>query len=575
MTDRGNTFATGAGQTVLEKVAWLFLVALVLSQPLLRIVLIAFLERGAAFVVVHTMPYVLQLGFCAAFLRARKGREITIPVLPRKLWLAIVFWLLVSALSIAFSSHPYIALARQFVWIEAGLFLILAYAFFRAFPERKELTIKLIWIGGLAYGLLLLAYMYQIGIGAFGDDPPRAPPGFGNVRHFGYYVSIVLVAGMAPTLRGEFKWNSVTGWMLFAGLVFVWSMTAWAGGRGPYFALGLGFLILVLMRRLPRPWLFTGYVFAAALGGGLLSLLYPIPMEGYGFLRVLGLEGPGFTADLNALSSNRILMWQTALHVIAQRPLFGFGPDLFAFEMGPYFSVFAQPHNFVIQFVLAWGFAGSIAILVILTLAVRCAIDTGAETPGAETIIRITAGAGVIVLILFGLIDGTLYHQVPLSMLIVFLALAASAKIRLRERQLQRRGWLIGALAAVGLVLVFHGLSIYSLRTSGVPEPNSNRIHIIQILPSSMWAGDAPLVLGRWADSWRDSNEEDSLELFRWAAGYARNEEIRHLLLARVDYIRGDVVAARRRLELAKESPRDYVLALIEEVQSQYDPEYD
>ena len=140
---------------------------------------------------------------------------------------------------------------------------------------------------------------------------------------------------------------------------------------------------------------------------------------------------------------------------------------------------------------------------------------------------------------------------------------------------MQRRGLLVGALAAVGLVLVFHGLSIYSLRTSGVPEPNSNRIHIIQILPSSMWAGDAPLVLGRWADSWRGSNEEDSLELFRWAAGYARNEEIRHLLLARIDYIRGDVAAARRRLELAKESPRDYVLPLIEEVQSQYDPEYE
>ena len=90
-----------------------------------------------------------------------------------------------------------------------------------------------------------------------------------------------------------------------------------------------------------------------------------------------------------------------------------------------------------------------------------------------------------------------------------------------------------------------------------------------------MWAFDGPLVLGRWADSWRKDNEEDSLDLLQWAAGYARNEEIRHLLLARVDYIRGDVIAARRRLELAKESPRDYILPLIEEVQSQYDPEYE
>ena len=88
-----------------------------------------------------------------------------------------------------------------------------------------------------------------------------------------------------------------------------------------------------------------------------------------------------------------------------------------------------------------------------------------------------------------------------------------------------------------------------------------------------MWAFGAPLVLTRWADSWRESNEEEALDLLRWAAGYARNEEIRHLLLARVDFIRGDVTAARRRLELAKESPRNYVLPLVEEVQLQYDPE--
>ena len=521
------------------------------------------------------MPFVLQLGFCAAFLVARRQKAIAVPLLSRNLWLTIVLWLLVAALSIVFSQHPYIALTRQFVWIEAGLFLVLAYAFFRAFPQRKEMILKLIWIGGLAYGLLLLTYMYQIGIGTYGDNPPRAPPGFGNVRHFGYYLSIVIVAGMAPALRGEFKWNSAAGWALFAGLIFVWSMTAWAGGRGPYFALGLGFLVLVLMRRLPRPGVLAGFAFAAALGGGLLSLLYPLPTSDYGFLRILGIEGPGFFTDLNTLSTNRILMWQTAFHVIDQRPLYGFGPDLFPFEIGSYFSVFAQPHNFVVQFVLAWGFLGGAAMLTIVALVISKAVGPGGEGKQSELVIRITAGAGAVVLLAFGLVDGTLYHQVPFTMLLVFLALAASAKVRLRERQLERRGWLIGALAAVGLVLFFHGLSIYSFRTSGVPEPNSNRIHIIQAFPSSMWAFDGPLVLARWADSWREDDEADSLNLLRWAADYARNEEIRHLLLARVDYIRGDVVAARRRLELAKDSPRGHILPLIKEVQSQYDPEYD
>ena len=573
MNDKGNTFTTGAGQTLLENAAWFFLVALVLSQPLLRFVLSAFFERGAAFIVIHTMPLVLELGFCASFLVARHRASITVPTLSRNSWLTIIFWLLIAVLSVALSPHPYIALTRQFVWIEAGLFLVLAYAFFRAFPQRREMILRLIWIGGLAYGLLLLAYLYQIGIGTFGDDPPRAPPAFGNVRHFGYYLAIVIVAGMAPTLRREFKWNSLAGWALFAGLVFVWSMAAWAGGRALYLALGLGFLILVFLRRLPRPGLLAGFAIAAVLAGGLLSLLYPLPSASYGFLRILGIEGPGFSADLNTLSTNRILMWQTALQAIAQRPFLGFGADLFPFEVGSFFSVFAQPHNFIIQFLLAWGMAGALAMLIILSFSVRRAIGVGTQGSGAGPAVRTTAGAGVIVLLCFGLVDGTLYHQVPLSMFLVFLALAASSKGVPQEEPLKRRGGLMGALAAVGLVLLFHSLSIHSFRASGTPEPNSNRIHIIKAFPSSMWAVDAPLVLARWADSWREGNEKETLDLLRWAAGYARNEEIRHLLLARVDYIRRDVSAARRRLDLAKDSPRDYVLPLIEEVRSRYDPQ--
>jgi O-antigen ligase len=573
MNEKQAAAPTPGLQTRWEWAAWLFLVALVLSQPLLRFVLSAFLERGAAFVLIHTMPFVLQLGFCAAFLVARGQRSIVVPALSRKLWFTIVFWLFVAALSIVLSPHPYIALARQFTWIEAGIFLVLAYAFFKEFPARKEMILRLIWIGGLAYGVLILAYMYQIGTETFGEDPPRAPPGFGNIRHFGYYLSIVIVAGMAPTLRGEFKWNSVAGWLLFAGLVFVWSMTAWAGGRAPYFALGLGFLILVLLRRLPKPGLLAGFAFAAALGGGLISLLYPLPTADYGFIRILGIEGPGVFTDLNTLSTNRILMWQTALDVIAQRPFYGFGPDLFPFVIGSYFSVFAQPHNFVVQFVLAWGLIGGAAMLTIVAVAFRRATGVRPEGPESEISVRITAAAGAIVLVTFGLLDGTLYHQVPLSMLLVFLALGSAASRPLQEQPLRKRRRLVGTLAAVGLVLFLHGLSIHSFRSSDTPGPNSFRVNVIQAFPSAMWAIDAPLVLARWADSWRESHEEEALDFLRWAAAYARNDEIRHLLLARVDYIRGDTVAAGRRLELAKESPRDYVLSLIEEVRSQYDPE--
>ena len=88
-----------------------------------------------------------------------------------------------------------------------------------------------------------------------------------------------------------------------------------------------------------------------------------------------------------------------------------------------------------------------------------------------------------------------------------------------------------------------------------------------------MWAFDAPLVLARWADDWRDQDEESALELLEWAAGFARNNEIRHLVLARADYIRGDLMNARRRLKLAADSPRDYVMPLIEAVRARYEPE--
>ena len=81
----------------------------------------------------------------------------------------------------------------------------------------------------------------------------------------------------------------------------------------------------------------------------------------------------------------------------------------------------------MIQFTLAWGFAGGIAMFVILGFAGRQAIGTRTEGKEANALVGITASAGIVVILVFGLVDGTLYHQVPLSMFLVFLALHASA----------------------------------------------------------------------------------------------------------------------------------------------------
>lgn len=560
-----------------ETATWVLLFGLVFSQPLLRFVLAAFLDRGSAFVVVHTLPFVLQLLFCIAFLANRMKSEIRVFALPKEIWLITLIWVGASILSVAMSPFPILALTRQTIWFEAGIFLFLAYAFFLEYPEKRAHVLRLIWIGGLAFGFLILIFMYSISTGSLGDRPPLTPPGFGNLRHFGYYLVIVVVAGMVPVLTKGFRWNSLQGFAQFLGFVFILSLVAWAGGRAPYLALGAGFLFLLGMRKIQHPWRVAIFISAAVIAGGLLSLLYPLPNGGYGVIHLLGLDerGPLLSGEdpLNTLSTGRLVMWQMAGSAITERPLIGYGADLFPFVTGSLFSLHAQPHNFVMQFVLAWGLIGGGAMLSLVGyLGFKVFQATLARTAQIEAA-GLAAASGVIALLVFGLVDGTLYHQVPLTLLLVFVAVAVSGGPAKSERVFKRQKPALAALAVIGLVLIAHGSSVFALRTPGIPDPESWRIKIIKSFPSSMWAVDAPLTMAAWADSWRRTDAENAKRLLRWSAARARNIEIRNLLLARVDYIEGNVPEAREKLETAMNSPRGYIFPLIERVRADYEPE--
>lgn len=553
------------------------LALIVFSQPLLRFVLTAFIPRGPAFVLIHTLPFFLILFFCLLVLWGPQAQRVGAARFgTATVWLLLI-WGVLSLISVSASPFPVISLARQAIWFELVVFGICLTAYLRARPDRKEKILLLVFFGFLTYGLLLLVYLLPLPAGNPNDLSPPFP-GFSNIRHFGYYAVVGMVTGMALHQSKKFGWKQQETYWFLAATAFLWSLIFWTGGRGPIVALGGAIILLLILRRVERPRDLLMFLGIAMLAGAVISLGYNLPNKHFGLLRILGFFSQALdaTVDINNLSSNRWHIWQLSMAAITVKPIIGYGPDIFPFVVGSRFANFAQPHNFPIQFVLAWGAAGAGVFLAFLaSLSRQLFIWTSKDRLFSWT--SFAGLAGVTGLVLFGLIDGTLYHQVPLTMLVVFLALVISDCPAPSWRAAPPR--LLLAMRSVtffvATILMLHALSVYALRTEGVPGPESWRIRYLQVFPSAMWSYDSSFVVAGWVDTWKDGAPGKAREILVWDQSRVRGDEGFLLIGARIDFLDGDQQAAHAKLRKAKDSKWEFPVLIGEQIVKNYEPDKD
>jgi len=244
-------------------------------------------------------------------------------------------------------------------------------------------------------------------------------PNFSHVRQFGEAGFLAAVSGCV--LMAFSRWWIWLSWSLtclaLAGIMAV-------GSRG---ALLSWIICAVLLSRFCPQRLsvatlaFAAFLVSAATVASLhVSGVMPSPNI---FFRIqsLGADsgGPGF-------DSGRLQIWLDSLEVIAAHPLFGLGAEAYRVS-GCCDRTLRQSHNFPVQMLMQIGVVGCSLLVMLAWLAVR-------KLGGLRRTVGLMLGteenralAAIIAAYLFYcLIDGLLYHPLPLIHFALFCGLLAA-----------------------------------------------------------------------------------------------------------------------------------------------------
>jgi O-antigen ligase len=202
----------------------------------------------------------------------------------------------------------------------------------------------------------------------------------------------------------------------FAVLAFMAFLLAWSGGRAAIITI-VAFLTLTLaFRIIPiRPVLLS--VLALAVGAVLAIA------SGHADLLLMQVQKSGSSAEV--LSSGRLSVWIDSLGVWAgswSSFLFGLGPDAMRLyvraQIG--FPPVVQAHNSFVQVLLEFGLIGCGFFIALITLVGRRVVRALMERSAAREA-RVVAA---ILTVMFGytLLDGILYHAIPLVFVMLLTA---------------------------------------------------------------------------------------------------------------------------------------------------------
>jgi putative inorganic carbon (HCO3(-)) transporter len=244
----------------------------------------------------------------------------------------------------------------------------------------------------------------------------RASSTFGNAYPLGGFLAMVLpvaayeLAAVRSVEDRLLAANAVV--VIGLGLLLTYSRAAWIGA-----AIGLTLVAvppaIALARR--RPALAVAAVAAVALtavGGGLAGAGRTAPA----WASAVSTRAASLADPVQGSGATRLHLWQDTLHLVAARPLVGWGPDTFGlvyprFESGDWAggALVDKAHSDVLQVAATQGLVGVAAYLA-LAAAILAAFWRGRARPGA-----------------LPLLGAWIAYQVPLQLDFSWLPLAAPA----------------------------------------------------------------------------------------------------------------------------------------------------
>lgn len=341
-----------------------------------------------------------------ATLTGRRFSELK-PVLPLALALTASV-----ALSTWWAPNAYFAANRDHLYYAVALLGIGCYLAHRG--NAADTVWRYFTIVPLVHMVfLIIVVFYLISIQSNPDPTFSRFPDFANIRHFAYFGFIS--ASCATSLFVLTRRLQSTAFVLTAAALFGIALLGARGALLAWIVFVVFFAFFCEKRR--RFLLFC--LAALALAAGVTWYLGES-----GLLRTpslfMRLEPGGSGYEV----SDRIDIWIHALRAIVERPWFGYGPEGYIASQccNPHV---AQPHNFILQFLLEFGVIGVALMIATGWSMVRACggweslwTDLRGGDAGLLAVCAVLAG-----FFAYALVDGLFYHAIPLTHFALFAAL--------------------------------------------------------------------------------------------------------------------------------------------------------
>lgn len=314
--------------------------------------------------------------------------------------LALLFAISIADAQLVSPASAY-ATFRTYQW---GVHLFFGLAIFAMMDDLFPIStfIDATIAASLAIAISLMVFVADVGNG---DVNWRAVwPMATHIRHLGFYFT---AAGLIcfTAICAERGWSAKRIWATVA-LFLILSLSFWTGSRGALLAIVIGIvgaLAFLPSMRTKASLLFLP-VFLLAAGA---SALVDVPEDYMGVVRTVEASAG---SENYSLTTGRDKLWAANIAAIKERPVFGYGDGQMT-AVAPYLGTTSQPHQVVLQILLAWG-GGGLALLAVLAFKiVRSALASARNAEvefAAPFSILVAYGA-------FAMYDGALYHSLPVA----------------------------------------------------------------------------------------------------------------------------------------------------------------
>ena len=278
-------------------------------------------------------------------------------------------------LSWAFTDYPSWSLLGRYTRF-GGLLPYLATIAFslllvRAFHGSPKPIVLASVAGASGVGLFALIQMVFLGATiAVQSDTAYVTSTMGHSNFAGGFLAVALPLSVGLWLDSDgfrSRIATISTILIASGLLFTVSQGGWAAG-----VIGLGVLLGLRAGRRRSKWRWPALLLAAGTAVTMVSsVAITMPLE-HPFSRVPGLLGTAVS---------RGFLWETAIKMAAERPLTGWGPNVFAIE-GPLhreledalllnFTIGDDPHSVPIAMLVNLGPVGAAAFLYVFLWTVR------------------------------------------------------------------------------------------------------------------------------------------------------------------------------------------------------------